>query len=41
MWWLVAIVLFVILMALAPTVASVIVALAFVGILVWRSALHC
>ncbi len=41
MWWLVAFLLFVVLLALWPVAASVIVALAFVGLLVWRSALQC
>ena len=41
MWWLVALLLFAVLPALSPTLASVIVALVLIGLLVWRSALHC
>jgi hypothetical protein len=39
-WWLVGLLLFALLLALSPTLASVIVALVLVGLLVWRSALH-
>ncbi|HZZ60965.1 MAG TPA: hypothetical protein VFE63_07300 [Roseiarcus sp.] len=41
MWWLIAVVLFVILLALLPMLASVSAALAFVSVLVWRLALLC
>jgi hypothetical protein len=41
MWLLVAVLLFAILLALLPMLASVSAAVAFVGVLVWRLALLC
>ena len=41
MWWLVAIVLLIVLLAFLPMLASVSTALAFTGLLVWRLALLC
>jgi hypothetical protein len=40
-WYLIALLLLVIALALSPTLASVLVALVFVAILVWRTALLC
>ena len=41
MWYLVSLLLFMIALALSPTLASVVAALAFAGVLVWRTALFC
>ncbi len=41
MWWFVAIVLFAMVVAFLPVLASVSAALAFAGLLVWRLALLC
>ena len=41
MWYLIALLLFIVALALSPTLASVLAALAFVVVLVWRTALFC